>query len=623
MAQGIKSMSINLSRIWAFLFLCIPVIAITPVTNVTITRFGSNPSSQIILASEPSGRGTFGIIFSCTATFAFCIWTVVHPNIIPNTKWQYRVVYKATLMVIAVFLPEGLIMFAVGQFMEARQIQTEWRTEFKSDIKKDRRNDLGMTVAFFIVMGGFTVAEPTPSLQDTTPSTRRDPERYTAILTARGFKNFIKSRQIDPFSFDKRSILDKGKSSFLAKLLAGTQALWLCLQCVGRWAVNMPLTLLEVHVVIQVLATLVIIGFWWEKPLNINEPISIQLRDISKIAPRPLIDTKSTEPINVQKRSDTPGTTLGETESRGNQLQLALDTHLADQPTATPTYRGTDNPERHHANEEKESMLIQRKGMPDAVDSNLNFREIEEVKVGLKKTNTGRTKQSNFITRRPPTSVVAIVSQTCYEMLSYVNATHENTESHSERGALVYIEGLLVAVVGALHALAWHFQFPTPVEELLWQISSIAMCIIPVLVVAIVALTEYHHDFTAALWAMYLETKDISGEGAINEGGGTGENQSTIEDGGDLAHLKFYQIADYICHQRAMDGMGEPKPNKKSIRFRFYYYAHKLLINFTLVLLFAYSISVGYITVEAYISLRRPPDGVFLTPRWSTYWPHL
>ncbi|KAI5815620.1 hypothetical protein BZA77DRAFT_355116 [Pyronema omphalodes] len=59
--------------------------------------------------AEPRGRGTWGILISCTATFAFCVWTTVHPNILPDASVQYRTLYKAVMMVIGVINPEGLM----------------------------------------------------------------------------------------------------------------------------------------------------------------------------------------------------------------------------------------------------------------------------------------------------------------------------------------------------------------------------------------------------------------------------------------------------------------------------------------------------------------------------------
>ena len=46
---------------------------------------------------------------------------------------------------------------------------------------------------------------------------------------------------------------------------------------------------------------------------------------------------------------------------------------------------------------------------------------------------------------------------------------------------------ILVAMVfGGIHCIAWSFSFPSPTEQLLWRISSIAITGIPLAVVGIV-----------------------------------------------------------------------------------------------------------------------------------------
>lgn len=54
-------------------------------------------------------------------------------------------------------------------------------------------------------------------------------------------------------------------------------ALWLIVQSTARFISNMPITLLEIHVLIQVVCTSFIYWWWWYKPLDVNEPVEITL----------------------------------------------------------------------------------------------------------------------------------------------------------------------------------------------------------------------------------------------------------------------------------------------------------------------------------------------------------
>lgn len=108
----------------------------------------------------------------------------------------------------------------------------------------------------------------------------------TATLTPAGFLGYLEDGGIHDETFDFRAIAGKSKSRYLAKSLAAAQALWLAVQCFARLAVGLPLTLLEVHVAIQAVCTIVIHFFWWSKPLDVEEPIEITLQRKPSTPPR-------------------------------------------------------------------------------------------------------------------------------------------------------------------------------------------------------------------------------------------------------------------------------------------------------------------------------------------------
>ncbi|KAI5839080.1 hypothetical protein DFP73DRAFT_484583, partial [Morchella snyderi] len=226
-------------------------------TNVTVIGL------SIKFRSEPRGRGTIGIILSCTATFLFCIWGTVHPNIVVGAKSYYRLFYKAILMLIAIVVPEGLILSAFAQYREANELHKLWLEKCREEEEdEDEPCTFGMECAFFVVMGGFVVNNQI-SNEDQATSTRRAQIEPHVILTSEGFKhyyrNFIDKKDMKRH---RKAILDKGKASNMAKCLAGLQALWLIVQCFARWQAGLPVTLLEIHVAIQVVCTMIIFFCW-------------------------------------------------------------------------------------------------------------------------------------------------------------------------------------------------------------------------------------------------------------------------------------------------------------------------------------------------------------------------
>ncbi|KAI5812111.1 hypothetical protein BZA77DRAFT_270527, partial [Pyronema omphalodes] len=227
--------------------------------NTTVGRFRFEP--------EPKGRGTVGILLSCTFTFLFCIWTVVHPNVLPDSTLWTRSIYKAVSMVIAAINPEGVVISAYGQWRDARLLQQAINNYFEkldplpensteTDKKEKARKIsewLGMDGAFFVVMGGFIldVSSSKSSQNITTPSIEkystvspRKSSRYTATLTPPGFIKYLHEGyfMFETPPFDRAQIADKGKKSNIAKALSASQAVWLLVQSAARWDQGLHVT---------------------------------------------------------------------------------------------------------------------------------------------------------------------------------------------------------------------------------------------------------------------------------------------------------------------------------------------------------------------------------------------
>ena len=229
----------------------------TGVGNSTTTTNRPSAIGNLSFTSEPRGRGTVGLIVSCSITFAFCVWTAVHPNIIVDATPRTRFVYKATMMLVSIVVPEGVIMCAIGQLREARRINKAWRERFKDP--KDQ-GYLDMDGAFFVVMGGFVIdrAESDGPHSNCSlggrlcicraisrPDYWVESTNYTATLTPAGFINYLEEGRINCKSFDKREIVDKGKANLMSKFISGFQAIWLIVVCISRLAGHLPLSLVR------------------------------------------------------------------------------------------------------------------------------------------------------------------------------------------------------------------------------------------------------------------------------------------------------------------------------------------------------------------------------------------
>jgi hypothetical protein len=282
-----------------------------PTTNLTSPSYVSNPS----------GRGTTGLIISSIITLTLCVYTSIHLNIaavnkirIPYLSFRGKpirikrsLVYKIYWVAIALFAPEFVLYAACDQWMNARKLRDKLK-ELSAKGKKsegenepflgaqateggegcemqDLRNDatqepegkkvgdwsnVSMISAFFVVMGGFAYQKSDIGLH-------HDEDYPHAILTPLGFLHLATHGYLDPSILNDNSISDRSKADWLGKLLVCAQALWMVVNCIARKAAGLPNTLIELNVVVHVVFTVIVYAIWWKKPLNINEPILLSL----------------------------------------------------------------------------------------------------------------------------------------------------------------------------------------------------------------------------------------------------------------------------------------------------------------------------------------------------------
>lgn len=205
---------------------------------------------------EPPGRGTMGILSSCSLTLVLCIWTAVHCDYNPNERIRNKIIW----MIISLFGPEVLASYAFRQWREARLLRRLWCEH--AGAKVGSEGDLiGMQGAFFVVMGG-CIAKSS------------DCPGRIFTLTPRGFIHFNNAGVVSP-ALSKQSAEDKGKAGIVAKLLVCFQALWMVVHSSVRKLNGLPVTLLEFHVVVQVVYLVIMYWFWWYKPLDVVETILV------------------------------------------------------------------------------------------------------------------------------------------------------------------------------------------------------------------------------------------------------------------------------------------------------------------------------------------------------------
>jgi hypothetical protein len=267
-----------------------PALAAVVSSNQTV-------QTELSFVPGPDQRGTLELFWNCTTTFILCIWTAVHPDVVPVQGGWARVYYKVCLMTWATIIPELMLCKAVVQLRQAWHVLKVWKHRWRGD--DDRQKWLGLSGAFFVVMGGYVVELEQPSqlqyidvsyVEDGKPVTsdrREKPQSIVTTIGAQGFKDLlndgiieqrVKDGTLSKCHFDHTRIEDSGKANNIAKLIITVQILWMVIQCIGRKATGLPVTILEVHVLIQISYSVLAYACWWNKPLDIASPIALPLK---------------------------------------------------------------------------------------------------------------------------------------------------------------------------------------------------------------------------------------------------------------------------------------------------------------------------------------------------------
>lgn len=143
--------------------------------------------------------------------------------------------------------------------------RSRWTKRLFAQDAKD--HDPGRECAYFAVMGGFTFF---PLKEDHNPA-------HESTLTPDALAFLLREGYITTVDLAKlqRMVIDKGKSNMIAKLVVCLQGAWMGVNCLSRKIAGLPLTLLELNVVMHVLCAITVYALWWKKPHDAGLPISL------------------------------------------------------------------------------------------------------------------------------------------------------------------------------------------------------------------------------------------------------------------------------------------------------------------------------------------------------------
>ncbi|KAI0100938.1 hypothetical protein GGR51DRAFT_531437 [Nemania sp. FL0031] len=222
--------------------------------------FTNSSETQTIngIVSDPDGRGTITIVWSCLVVVVLNTWTVIHPNIQPiafsdGRKW----LHKVNLAVIAAFAPDAVAATAFSQWRAARRSY------------KDLKKDLPwwtMQHAFYGEMGGYRVVD------------RISGQQFAVRHRELAWLHRRKRITIPPL--DKKQLEERSKSEPIGRFVALCQSTWFLATSIARFNQRLPLTTLEVELVPFIFVTWIIYFWWWKKPMELQTITEVHIDNL-------------------------------------------------------------------------------------------------------------------------------------------------------------------------------------------------------------------------------------------------------------------------------------------------------------------------------------------------------
>lgn len=115
-----------------------------------------------------------------------------------------------------------------------------------------------------------------------------------SIVTIRMFKCMVRQYPHLIPDISREYIEDKSKSDWLGKVLTLWQVTYFCVLCVFRLSQRFLIPLLEVNVFAHAICAVLLFGIWWDKPRDIQEPVSIRSEEALDICAH-FLSTRSTD----------------------------------------------------------------------------------------------------------------------------------------------------------------------------------------------------------------------------------------------------------------------------------------------------------------------------------------
>lgn len=334
--------------------------------------------------------------------------------------------------------------------------------------------------AFFVVSGGLAIDSSSFS---ETPALKLTPEGLVLLA------------ELDLFpDLSKTDVEARSKADIIAKALSSLQILWFFIQCLARVTQRLPLTLLEVHTMIQVMCGLAIYGIWLRKAYAVTTPIICNdPRIIHMAALLALREERersgyfndhnawvgARNPAYLDEDGDYEDPNTGTTRTYSHRPDSCSTRNII---AIDPSHHETIGPPTQAEDIEKQAenaklqthQTLANNALTYLRSKNLHFTYYRHPvashseKPPFRPTYIDYHDRSNFLVR----------STSNFHVKGAFRSSFAYKKPH---GILRNSACIFSLLYGASHLSAWGFQFPTDVEMWLWRASGIVMAVTPVL----------------------------------------------------------------------------------------------------------------------------------------------
>ncbi|ESK86855.1 hypothetical protein Moror_3457 [Moniliophthora roreri MCA 2997] len=224
------------------------------------------------------------------------------------------------------------------------------------------------------------------------------------------------------FSITEEEIQDRSHADALSKAIAIVQTTWFILQCLGRGLQGLAITELEIITLAFAFLNIIVYFLWWNKPLRVRYPVRVTWRPRNEdLPPRTMTDR-----VKAPSRSFMSSVRAG-------------------------------------------FVRIQKYIVTDYHDTNKRWEDLKLFHIS----------SVLFIPLYPILSLLFVLGALAFDD----DATFPNSffSARLEKDPIKLYPSAYVAAIsfGAIHCIAWAFEFPTETERMEWRIMSLLVTILP------------------------------------------------------------------------------------------------------------------------------------------------